>query len=308
MIIFGVTLMLSPDSPARASRWLERFPLIDRLRAALRGLGGKAAAFWVALFAWAAVLIATPIAVWQFGEQVFALMAALGTLAQLAATLSALALGWPGGRIVRALLVVLLFSWLIEWLGQVSGFPFGRYAYTAALQPQVAGVPSLIPLAWMMMLAPAWGVAEAILGRSRERLRGSYPFIFAALSGLIFTAWDLYLDPQMTARRLWVWQQPGGYFGIPWINYFGWWLSAALLTLAVRPSGLPQLPLFVIYTLTWAFQAVGLGVFWGQPGPAFFGFLGMGVYVVWAWQRQGVRWMCSSGPWWASLAAPSHSR
>ena len=36
-------------------------------------------------------------------------------------------------------------------------------------------------------------------------------------------------------RGHWVWEVPGLYFGIPLINYAGWLLSAALLTVAVRP-------------------------------------------------------------------------
>jgi len=134
-------------------------------------------------------------------------------------------------------------------------------------------MPLLIPPAWLMMLAPAWGVAQGILNG-----RGGAPS-FAVLSGLAFTAWDLYLDPQMAARDLWVWHTPGGYFGIPWSNYFGWWLSATALTLLLRPQNLPVRPILRIYALTWVLQVVGLGVFRGQPGPALAGFAGMGIFV-----------------------------
>jgi hypothetical protein len=42
----------------------------------------------------------------------------------------------------------------------------------------------------------------------------------------------------------------------------------------------------LIYTLTWVFQAIGLGLFWGQPGPALLGFLSMGILVIWAWRKE----------------------
>jgi len=244
-------------------------------------------AMWVASLAlWVAVLIATPISQWLFGVEAFPLMATLGVLAQAAATLLALVNGWPTSRILRALGVVFGGAWAVEALGSATAFPFGAYRYTDALQPQLADVPLLIPLAWFMMLIPAWAVAETILAGQQKRLGRWYAPLHAILAGAAFTAWDLYLDPQMVTRELWVWEQPGGYFGIPWMNFLGWWLAATLLTLLMRPTGLPRVRLMVIYALTWAFQAVGLGVFWGQPGPALAGFTSMGIFVMWAWRKE----------------------
>jgi putative membrane protein len=109
---------------------------------------------------------------------------------------------------------------------------------------------------------------------------------FALLSGLALTAWDLYLDPQMVERNLWIWDQPGAYFGIPLVNFVGWVLVSSLLTLLIYPRNLPRQRLLIIYTLTWAFQAIGLGIFWGQPGPALVGFSVMGLFVGWAWSKE----------------------
>jgi putative membrane protein len=234
--------------------------------------------FYTALGVWLAVWIATPIGLWLWGQGVFPALASLGVLAQAAVTLLALRLGKSLLWVAGVALAVGLFTWAVEWLGSSTGIPFGRYHYTALLQPQILGVPLLIPLAWLMMLLPAWGVTELILGRRAN------PLLFSALAGLAFTVWDLYLDPQMVARGLWVWEAPGGYFGIPWVNFAGWWLSAFVITLLVRPRGLPVRPLLLIYTLTWVFQAVGLGIFWGQPGPALAGFAGMGLFAALGWR------------------------
>lgn len=278
--------------------------LRNNSRLPYRGLTARAltwrrslAAFWQAQpyagrlwlsadLVWLAVLIATPIAMWTAGEETFPLLATLGVLAQTGATLLALVQGWAMGRILRTTGVIFGFTLAVEVLGAATGFPFGHYDYTAALQPQLAGVPLLIPLAWAMMIFPAWGVTETLLERRRARLGRAYPAAFAALAGLVFTAWDLFLDPQMVARGLWVWEQPGGFFGIPWANYLGWWLTAAVLSLLVRPAGLPQTPLIWIYALTWIFQTIGLGLFWGQPGPALAGFIGMGLPLWLAWREK----------------------
>ncbi|MEY2818719.1 MAG: hypothetical protein RL275_2182, partial [Chloroflexota bacterium] len=31
--------------------------------------------------------------------------------------------------------------------------------------------------------------------------------------------------------------------------------------------------------------SIGQGVFWGQPGPAAFGFVGMGIFIYLAWKN-----------------------
>jgi putative membrane protein len=72
---------------------------------------------------------------------------------------------------------------------------FGTYHYTDALAPLVGGVPAAIPVAWLMMLPPAWAVAYAATGQAR-----GWRFVF--VSGLAFTTWDLFLNPQMVAWGL----------------------------------------------------------------------------------------------------------
>ena len=93
-------------------------------------------------------------------------------------------------RATLVVITVVAASWAFEILGSKTGIPFGAYHYTEALEPQLLGVPLLIPLAWLMMLPPAWAVAQRITGR-RSGLA------FVAISALAFTAWDLFLDPQM---------------------------------------------------------------------------------------------------------------
>ena len=44
------------------------------------------------------------------------------------------------------------------------------------------------------------------------------------------TAWDLAMDPiWSTVGRLWIWQQGGGYFGVPASNYVGWLVTNYLI-------------------------------------------------------------------------------
>ncbi|MBK9747058.1 MAG: carotenoid biosynthesis protein [Chloroflexi bacterium] len=69
---------------------------------------------------------------------------------------------WGGRRALTTIGVIVALAWLTEFIGHTTGFPFGSYDYTPRLQPQVGGVPLLIPLAWLMMLPPAWAMARVI--------------------------------------------------------------------------------------------------------------------------------------------------
>jgi putative membrane protein len=241
---------------------------------------------WLPLAAWLLLMVLTPVALWAGGERGFIALTIAGVLTQLSAVLVLLAGRWSAARLARVVSLVLLCSWAVEFLGSRTGFPFGAYQYSPLLQPQLGGVPLLIPAAWLMMLLPSWAIASRLCSPHRR-------LIFALVSGLVFTAWDLYLDPQMVANGLWAWQQPGAYFGIPLTNYLGWWLAATLITLAAAPPDLHLLlddlqarGLALVYSLTWLLQAAGLAFFWGQPLPALCGFIGMGIFVLLFWRKE----------------------
>ncbi len=308
IIGFGLVLMLSPDGQARVKVWREKILAHNVFKAMFDDLSrAPAVLLWMGIFLiWWFILVFTPIVMWIAGDEYFSIMIVLGVVTQFIVSVSALSFHWPFRRLALVTLFAIGLTWLAELLGQTTAFPFGRYIYTSILQPQILGVPLLIPFAWLMMLIPAWGMAEAILLFWREKLGRGYPIAFAGLAGLAFTAWDLYLDPQMVARSLWVWDSPGAYFGIPWQNYVGWWLTSMVITIIVRPYNLPRFALFAVYTSTWIFQAIGLGLFWGQPAPAIIGFLGMGGFVAIAWMREGQEWISHFGRWLDSYRVQSH--
>ncbi len=229
---------------------------------------------WIVI--WTLTMLAQPILLWTRGQAALTIGMSWTVVVQAATVLVILAQAWGWKRTISLLALVTLLAYLAEFWGSQTGFPFGEYHYTDVLQPQWAGVPLLIPLAWWMMLPPSWGVARLIVGE-----RGRLP-VFVFVSALAFTAWDLFLDPQMAAWGFWIWEQPGPYFGIPWVNYLGWLLVSALVTALARPRDLPLAPLVAVYAITWLLQTIGQGFFWSQPGPAICGFLGMGGMLLWA--------------------------
>lgn len=251
---------------------------LNRFFAAIRNMFGHMTPL---LAAWVLALLAMPIVQWAVGHPGLIAGVILGVLLQASLAVLFLAQAAPFRRTARTVLAVVAVAWASEALGSKTGFPFGAYDYTPTLQPQLLGVPLLIPLAWLMMLPPAWAVAQRITGRTSG-------LVFVVVSALAFTAWDLFLDPQMVHWGLWVWEDGGAYFGIPLVNFAGWLLVSGLITAVARPLALPDKPLTVIYTLTWLIETVGQVVFWGLYGPAACGFVGMGVFVWGAWRRRGL--------------------
>lgn len=236
---------------------------------------------------WVLTMISIPIVRWTWGDAVKLPFINAGVLLQAAAVLVILYEAWGWRRMVATAVTIALFTLTVEALGAATGVPFGEYSYTDVLQPQVLGVPLLIPAAWLMMLPPAWATVGFLTQRRNveaKRQRMWRQGLFVMGSALALTAWDLLLDPQMVAWNLWVWNEPGGYFGIPWQNFWGWFVTAAVLTAIIRPTQLPVRPLLIIYTITWFLEVVGLALFWGMPGPALAGGLGMMVFVYVGWR------------------------
>lgn len=229
--------------------------------------------------AWLLGMIALPISYWAIGDSAIAPAITFAAVLQALAALVIVAHAWGWAQAWRTFALVAVVTWGAEAVGSKTDFPFGAYHYTDTLQPQLFGVPMLIPIAWFMLLPSAWALAQAILLRWTR-------LSLAIVSALAFTAWDLFLDPQMVTWNFWQWERVGEYYGIPLENYAGWLLVSGLTTYLINPRPLPLPQLALIYACVWWLQSMGLAFFWGQPAPAFWGFTAMLSVLIVAYVRQ----------------------
>lgn len=169
---------------------------------------------------------------------------------------------WGWRRSAAAATTTALATTAVERIGTTTGRPFGGYAYTGALRPQIGGVPAIVPLAWFAMAVPARETADAALGRR------STPAARIAVGAAALTAWDLFLDPQMVGEGYWRWARRGRYRGIPLSNYAGWFATAlgvmALLEFALpvdEPRDRPSGDLVAEYATMAAMETVGFAAF-----------------------------------------------
>src|SRR5260370_19859820 len=122
--------------------------------------------------------------------------------------------------------ITLVVSNVFENLSILTGFPFGHYFYTDGLGPKLFLVPILIGPAYLGTGYLAWTLARVLLGTTENRLPGRQVWAVPVLASFLMVAWDLSLDPiASTIGRNWIWLQGGNYFGVPFSNYLGWFLT-----------------------------------------------------------------------------------
>ena len=177
-----------------------------------------------------AAMIATPLL--PQGGRARRVLSTVVVVASCTTTTANAARRWGMPRAGIAASTVAAGTTIVEHVGATTGRPFGRYGYTGALRPQMAGVPVVVPLAWFAMALPARETAHAALGPR------STPLGRIALGSVALTAWDLFLDPQMVGEGYWAWARRGIYRGVPLTNFLGWFVTG-LGVMAVLEAILP---------------------------------------------------------------------
>src|SRR5260370_20795712 len=131
---------------------------------------------------------------------------------------------WSG--IITFFLISLVVSNVLENSSILMGFPFGHYAYTDLLGPKLFLVPLLIGPAYVGNGYLAWVLSTALVGDVRPKASAFMTFAVPFIASFMMVAWDLCMDPtNSTIRHLWIWEQGGGYFGVPLTNYLGWFFT-----------------------------------------------------------------------------------
>ncbi len=196
--------------------------------------------------------------------------------------LAVVLVGRLGGRWLPALLAVYVLSFTAEHVGTGYGIPFGGYGYTGLLGYKLGGrVPVLIPLSWFLMALPAWVMTRAALPQAGSWLAR------VLVAPVWLVAWDLALDPAMSyLTAYWRWEESGPYYGMPWLNLLGWYvtglaLMAALEALADR-TGFHQLPVrwMIAYYVVVALLPIGMLVGSGSWTGVLVTVAGMGACVL----------------------------
>jgi uncharacterized membrane protein len=184
-------------------------------------------------------------------------------------------LGWlwanlGGTSFVMGVLIAVI-GVALEYLGVLTGFPFGSYRYTGVLVPELpGGVPVAIGFAWLVVIVS--GLFTARRAFPRQHISTGDILAISVAGALLAVTLDLLLEPvAYHVKSYWQWLPgDGDYYGIPLTNFITWFLAALLLNLPLAFLWMrrtlnvwPWLPttLFVMNVIMFGIVAVAHG-FW----------------------------------------------
>lgn len=137
-------------------------------------------------------------------------------------------LGWSALGLFFA--IAFAVSWAMESTSIATGFPFGHYHYTDRLGPKLGAVPLLIMPAYFAMCYVSWNLAHVVLDHFQHSSDARTRFSIPVMAAFIMVMWDMSMDPaRATVFNAWIWHHGGGYFGVPFVNFVGWYLTVYLI-------------------------------------------------------------------------------
>ena len=137
-----------------------------------------------------------------------------------------LAVGWRTCGVFLIICLGLTFS--IENLGVATGFPFGRHRFlVGAGLPHVGAIPVIVGFLYFGIGYPSWVIAGVLLRHAGLQPEDRFGLVaLPVVASLVLVQWDVVVDPvSSTLGGAWVWLDGGGYFGVPFSNYLGWYLT-----------------------------------------------------------------------------------
>jgi uncharacterized membrane protein len=118
-------------------------------------------------------------------------------------------------------------SLLLENLSILTGFPFGHYHYTG--EGTFGLVPWYIGPGYLATGYLAWVVATAVFADVQRHAPWLTTIGTPVVGAFAMTAWDLAMDPtSSTINEWWIWENGGGFFGVPLSNFLGWTFTVYL--------------------------------------------------------------------------------
>lgn len=123
-------------------------------------------------------------------------------------------------------LLIMISALAIEYLGVITGFPFGSYTYSDMMPPLLGGVvPLAIGFAWFNVTCSTYILVTQLGGRQFSTM------VITFLTAMSVLAFDMMLEPFAAyVNGFWRWTDGA----VPWQNYVSWFVLAALFSSALH--------------------------------------------------------------------------
>jgi putative membrane protein len=128
------------------------------------------------------------------------------------------------------LVFLALFSaggFAVENVSVAAGPPFGLYHFTNVFDmPMIGHVPLDVGVMYFAMGYHAWVIGNILLDKADTRLAQRFNVLaLPVVAAFVMVMWGVVVDPgSATILQVWIWHNSGGYFGVPLINYLGWYV------------------------------------------------------------------------------------
>jgi len=156
---------------------------------------------------------------------------------------------------------------LIEYIGLVTGWPYGSFIYTGHLGCKILGIlPWTVGLSWTPLVI---GSVALVYANTRIKI------LRIILPVFLLVVFDLLLDPVAVHLGMWSYVYGGIYYSVPIQNFVGWIFSGLIGSLMcfvfldkLSDKKIYQLAYsFFISIVFWTVVSIGLGLI----APVFFG-------------------------------------
>lgn len=130
-------------------------------------------------------------------------------------------------KAVFGITLLVFYSYIIEFVGLKTGWPYGEFEYLVSLGPHIFGLPLGLPLFFIPLVLNSY-ILISLIGV--EKVYNKIP----ATAGFVLMV-DLVLDPAAVALGLWSYSS-GIYYSVPVSNFLGWVFSGLIATVLVHFS------------------------------------------------------------------------
>lgn len=120
-------------------------------------------------------------------------------------------------------IIVIIGSFVAEYIGVKTGIIFGPYIYGNILQPQINEVPVAIGFAWILVLLNS----KAVLNTNFKKFANLNIVVKSVLIGLYMTIFDVFMEPASIKLDYWHWFTVSP----PLQNYIAWFVFGFLFSL-----------------------------------------------------------------------------
>lgn len=122
--------------------------------------------------------------------------------------------------------MLMSYTYLIEYVGVTTDWPYGPFSYGVSLGPMVEGIPAALPIFFLPIVINSYLFCLLLLGdRADSRL------VRLAIVIPTVVTMDIVLDPAAVSLGFWAYEGGGLFYDVPLSNFAGWVLSATVTVL-----------------------------------------------------------------------------